>query len=241
MTVHAENKRLVNKLRATLYDLEVTKLERTLKDVFAADAEIHLAFPFEDLGGPAALLEQAYRPLIDAVPDLERRDYIVVAGAGKDEDLAGDWVGCAGFYTGVLEHAWLDIPPTRHPVTMRFHEFFRVEAGRVVEMQALWDIPELMLQASAWPLTPSLGVEWVVPGPATQDGLTTANYDAARADSSRQHVFNMLNGLQKHKEQGVAAMGLETYWHPQMFGTVLRASAPTAASAGFATGTKSPS
>ena len=217
MNVHDQNKNLIHTFRAALYDLEAGRLERQFAEVFAADAEIHLAFPFEDLGGPAALLEQAYRPLIDAVPDLERRDYIVVAGAGKDEDLAGDWVGCAGFYTGVLEHAWLDIPPTRHPVTMRFHEFFRVEAGRVVEMQALWDIPELMLQASAWPLTPSLGVEWVVPGPATQDGLTTANYDAARADSSRQHVFNMLNGLQKHKEQGVAAMGLETYWHPQMF------------------------
>ena len=46
-----------------------------------------------------------------------------------------------------------------------------MEGGKVVEMQALWDIPELMMQARAWPMAPGLGREWQVPGPATQDGL----------------------------------------------------------------------
>ena len=73
MNVHDENKNLIHTFRAALYDLEAGRLERQFAEVFAADAKIHLAFPFEDLGGPAALLEQAYRPLIDAVPDLERR------------------------------------------------------------------------------------------------------------------------------------------------------------------------
>jgi hypothetical protein len=56
---------------------------------------------------------------------------------------------------------------------LRFHEFFRIEAGSIVEMQALWDIPAVMMQASAWPMTPSLGVEWLVPGPASQDGVAS--------------------------------------------------------------------
>lgn len=30
---------------------------------------------------------------------------------------------------------------------MRYHEFFRIEDSKVVEMQALWDIPQVMLQA----------------------------------------------------------------------------------------------
>lgn len=58
-------------------------------------------------------------------------------------------MGCAGFYTGVFERPWLDIPPTQQPVTMRFREFFRIEAGKVAEMQALWDVPAVVLQASA--------------------------------------------------------------------------------------------
>lgn len=75
------------------------------------------------------------------------------------------------FYTGLFAAPFLDIPPTRHMVHMRFHEFFRFEEGRVVEIQALWDLPEVMMQAGAWPMAPSLGREWHVPGPATQDEL----------------------------------------------------------------------
>mgnify|MGYP005842022707 CR=1 FL=1 len=47
---------------------------------------------------------------------------------------------------------------------MRFHEFYRIEAGRVEGIQALRDIPEVMMQASAWPVAPSHGREWLVPG-----------------------------------------------------------------------------
>ena len=99
--VHDQNKTLVAKLRAALYDLELSRLEKTLSEVFAADAKIQLAFPFEDVPGPGALFE-VYKTLAHAVPDLERRDTIVIAGTGTGTDLAGNWVGCAGFYTGVF-------------------------------------------------------------------------------------------------------------------------------------------
>ena len=216
MNVHDRNRQLIRNLGSALYDLDPAGLGTQLEDIFAPEAQIHLSFPFEDLDGPSALVEAAYRPLLAALPDLERRAYIVMAGAGKEEDIAGNWVGCAGFYTGVFEEPWLNIPPTRQPVTLRFHEFFRVENERIVEMQALWDIPEVMMRARAWPMVPGLGVEHLAPAPATQDGLVDGPYNAARADSSRQLVQDMLSGLQKHREQGVAAMGLETYWHPKM-------------------------
>ena len=212
---HDQNKRLIHKFRAFLYDLELNRLEGQLGEVFTPDAKIQLAFPFEDVPGPEALFE-IYKALAHAVPDLERRDTILIAGTGADGDLAGDWVGCAGFYMGVFERPWLAIPPTQQPVTMRFHEFFRIEAGRVVEMQALWDLPEVMLQASAWPMSPSLGIDWLVPGPATQDGLAVEAYDVQRAGSSRQLVADMLSGLEKHREHGAEAMQLDADWHPKM-------------------------
>ena len=67
---------------------------------------------------------------------------------------------------------------------MRYHEFFRIEDDQIVEMQALWDIPQVMMQADAWPMTPSLGVEWLIPGPATQDGIITSPYNKSNADTS---------------------------------------------------------
>ena len=211
--VHARNKAALAPLRAAQYNYQAEAVRAALGQVFRPDALVHLATPFEDLDGPEGLYQQAYRPLQQAIPDLERRDTIVMAGASPQ---GHDWVGCCGYYTGTFVRPWLDIPPTGHQVAMRFHEFYRMVDGQVVEMQALWDIPELMLQAGAWPLAPSLGREWQVPGPATQDGLVAGPRDAARAERSLQLVLDMLAGLSRYATGGVAAMRLEQYWHPRM-------------------------
>lgn len=209
--IHRHNKQLIGKFRAALYDCDASLLKDQLQEVFAPDCRIRLAFPFEDLDGPDALYERAYRPLLAAVPDLERRDFILMAGEANGDN----WVGCGGHYMGVFEQPWLDIPPTRHAVAMRYHEFFRVANDKVVEMQALWDIPQVMMQAQAWPMTPSLGVEWLIPGPATQDGIITAPHDKSRAAASLQLVLDMLMAL-KRSPQGVEKMELDRYWHPKM-------------------------
>ena len=209
--IHSRSKRHIAPFRAALYDCDAARLPAQLRAVFAPDCQIHLAFPFEDLDGPDALYERAYLPLLAAMPDLERRDFIVTAGESQGEH----WVGCAGHYVGVFEKPWLDIPPTRHVAAMRYHEFFRMEAGKVVEMQALWDIPQVMMQANAWPLSPSLGVEWVVPGPAMADGIVSGPYDPQQSAASKNLVLDMLLAL-KRSPQGPAAMELDKYWHPKM-------------------------
>ena len=211
--IHTANKQAIQPLRAALYDLDAATLPKTLQQVFAADAAIQLATPLETMLGPDALYEQAYQPLIHAIPDLERRDYILMAGPA--EDKVAHWVGCAGNYIGVFERPWLDIPPTGHVVGMRYHEFFCIEEGKIVEMQALWDIPQVMMQARAWPMTPSLGVDWLAPAPATQDGIITAPRDDEHSAFSLQLVGDMLRDLGKSSE-GPEAMQLDKRWHPKM-------------------------
>jgi predicted ester cyclase len=211
LDIHQHNRQFIGEFRAALYDCDAAVLPNHLRELFTHDCDVHLAFPFEDLAGPDGLFEQAYRPLLTAIPDLERRDLIVMAGQANRDN----WVGCAGFYTGVFERPWLDIPPTQHVIALRYHEFFRIEDDRVVEMQALWDIPQVMMQADAWPMTPSLGVEWLVPGPAAQDGIIAGPYDKARAAASTQLVLDMLTAL-KRSPQGVEAMELDRFWHPKM-------------------------
>lgn len=210
--LHAQHRTALSGLRRALYNYESGAVDRALRALFQPQAAVHLATPLEDLDGPQGLFEHAFEPLHRAIPDLERRDTIVIAGPGAD---GGDWVGCCGYYTGTFVRPWLDIPPTGHQVSLRFHEFFRMEDGKVAEMQALWDIPELMMQARAWPMVPSLGREWHVPGPATQDGILAGPHDAARSSASRQLVQDMLAGLAKFATGGVAAMELEKYWHPR--------------------------
>jgi predicted ester cyclase len=207
-----QNKQLLTPLRQALYNFEPERVRAVLCDTFRADARVHLAYPLEDLDGPEGLFDEALLPLYQAIPDLERRDTIVMAGTTPADT---QWVACCGYYTGSFEYPWLDIPPTHHQVSMRFHEFYRVEDGQVAEMQALWDIPELMMQAGAWPMVPSLGREWHVPGPATQDGLSDRVGDDALTAASFDLVLNMCESLGNHATGGVEAMQLDKFWHPR--------------------------
>ena len=212
MDPHNTNKATIRAFRSALYDFDRGRLSSVVNNVFDPGCAVHLANPFEDLDGPGGLLDQALFPLADAVPDLERRDTIVIAGSV----LGQDWVGCAGYYTGLFERPWLKIPPTYHQISLRFHEFYRMEEGRVIEMQALWDIPEVMMQAQAWPMAPSVGREWHVPGPATQDGIVAPPHDEKKATSSVKLVSDMLQRLSRFADGGVKAMALDQYWHPKM-------------------------
>lgn len=210
--IHSRNKQTIASFRQALYDYEPGTVRDVIDDLFGADALVRLAYPFETLEGPDALHAVVYRELQQAIPDLERRDTIVMAGPTQH---GNNWVGCCGYYTGSFQKPWLAIPPTGHQVAMRFHEFFRLEEDRVVEMQALWDIPEVMMQAGAWPMAPSLGREWQVPSPAPQNGLVPGPWNAAESAASLQVVADMCAGLGRYADGGVEAMQLNRYWHPR--------------------------
>ncbi|WP_417818754.1 ester cyclase [Tritonibacter scottomollicae] len=214
MDVHTQNKALIAPLRAAMYDFDAAGVRAALGSVCTPDVLFRFCHPFGDLTGVEAFFDAVYAGLFKAWPDLERRDTIVIAGP---DEFGNDWVGAGGYYTGVFTAPWLDIPPTGHQVSMRFHEFYRIVDGKVVEVQALWDIPEVMMQANAWPMAPSLGREWHVPGPATQDGLVPGPYDAEKGAATCQHIIDMLEHLKKHPAQGgPEVMEMERFWHPRM-------------------------
>src|SRR6056297_1433200 len=163
-----EHKQILNAFRTAMYEGDQATACAALEDASKPDAAFHLSHPFETLKGPGAFLNEAVLPLFKAMPDLERRDFIVIAG---DDEHGHNWVGCGGFICGTFVKPFLDIPATGHIAHMRYHEFFRIEDGKIAEYQAIWDIPELMMQANAWPLSPSLGREWNIPAPASGDGF----------------------------------------------------------------------
>lgn len=205
------NRSLIRHLCDVMYDWSSPVVAETLRELLAPDAIVHLGCPFGDLDGADGWFDEALEPLAVSIPDLERRTTILTSGTTEEGE---HWVGCAGYYTGTFAKPWLDIPPTNRQVALRFHEFFRVVSGKVVEVQALWDIPHVMMQANAWPMGPSLGREWQVPGPSTQDGLGT-NRDLARTEESYAVVRTMLEDMSKHPAEPVEAMNLEKYWHPK--------------------------
>lgn len=212
--LHSTHKDLLASMRAAMYDFDPSTVRKALHALCAPDVVFNLAFPFETTLGVDAYCDTAYAPLHAAIPDLERRDFIVMGGPTPE---GTHWVGCGGYYTGTFSAPWMDIPPTGHVVHMRFHEFYRFEGGKVVEMQALWDIPELMMQARAWPMMPALGREWHVPGPATCDGLVPGPYDGEQGAATCQHIIDMLEHMKRHPAQGgPEVMEMARFWHPRM-------------------------
>lgn len=182
-----------------------TALNRTL----SSHANIRMCYPFGDIIGPEAFYQSCYAPLLCALPDLERRDLIVMAGTTPEGQ---DWAGCMGNYMGTFVAPFLGIPPTGQLAHMRYHEFFRIEDGRVTEMQGIWDIPELMMQANAWPMAPQLGAYLCTPGPMSGDGLNVSGDGSAALD----HVVAMLEDLCRHPANpDPKVMRLEKYWHPR--------------------------
>ena len=211
---HAANRGRLDVLRAAQYDGDEAAMRAALDKVAAPDSMFRLAHPFGDMTGPQDFYDGALATLKAAWPDVERRDWLVMAGR---DDAGADWVGCGGHFVGTFTAPFLDIPPTGHLAHMRFHEFYRFTDGKVTEYQALWDIPEVMMQAGAWPMVPSLGREFCIPGPASGDGLIRAARDEDQSEVSRQLIIDMLEHMKRHPSQGGAeVMDMPRFWHPRM-------------------------
>ena len=202
-------KSVLEPYRAAMADASETPVRAALDTTFAPDADLRLCHPFGDLTGPEALWDTAIAPLLGALPDLERRDMILLAGTTPQGE---DWIGCMGTFMGTFLAPFLGIPPTGQLAHMRYHEFFRVEDGRITEMQAIWDLPELMMQARAWPMAPQLGAFLCTPGPMSGDGLCVMGEGQAALD----HVVAMLTALCRHPaDPDPAVMELDRFWHPR--------------------------
>ena len=109
MDRHSQHKANIAPLRHVMAEFETEALRAQFKALCVPDVVFRLAFPFKTVTGVDAYVDTAYAPLARAVPDLERRDYIVMAGPTPE---GADWVGCAGYYTGTFIAPWLNIPPT---------------------------------------------------------------------------------------------------------------------------------
>ena len=200
-------KSVIKPLQSAMMDFAELPVRSALNNLLTPKAKLQICYPFGELIGPESLYEGAYSQLFNSIPDLERRDIITMAGTTPEGQ---DWVGTMGNYMGTFVKPWLNIPATGHLTHMRFHEFFKIEDGAVSEMQAIWDIPEVMVQARAWPLAPQLGSFLCTPAPMTQDGLCISG----NGDMALKRVLAMLTDLCHHPaEGGPEIMRLSTHWH----------------------------
>ena len=191
---------------------DASAFEAALAGCYAPEVLWHGPDPINDLAGMPTLLERFWRPLQHAFADLDRRDDILLGDHFRDQP----WITATGHFSGSFVQEWLGIPPTGKLVNLRFGEFCRIEAGRIVEVYLIVDWLDLMRQAGRWPrlLPPALGSSERIPGPATGDGILLAAGDAAARLQSLRLVEAMIAGLMEYDGRNLSSMHQQDFWAP---------------------------
>lgn len=182
------------------------------------DCEFHVSHPMNLLIGAANVVARLYEPMLQAFPDLARRADIFMAGQwdGHIDGGGGLWVATTGHYLGTMRASWLGIPASGRTAFVRYGEFYRWVDGRIVEARVLLDLVDVARQCGVPILPPSSGVELLVPGPVTHDGLLLGPSDPARSKASLDLVMAMIGGLKRFDRKDLHSMGMEQYWTPDM-------------------------
>lgn len=186
--------------------------EGAIRQLFHKTIAWHGPHPLNEVAGVDAYLTRVWRPLVTALPDVERRDDIVIAGRFK----AGDWTAALGHLVGTFAAPWLEIPPTGRTLSIRYGEFLRYEGGRAVEAYTIYDLLDVFRQAGIRLTAPSLGAEERWAAPATHDGIVPEPADPAETAASTAAVDAMLQGLGAYDGRTLASMGQVRFWAPAM-------------------------
>jgi predicted ester cyclase len=136
----------------------------------APDCLWEVSAPLAPLVGPDAVETGFLAPLRAALSGLHRRDEIFIGGQNR-RATGGTWCAAVAHYVGNFTAPLWGIAPSQHLVFLRAGEFYRIENGRIVQARIILDLPDLMRQAGRMPFPFSYGLEGLMPGPATQDGV----------------------------------------------------------------------
>lgn len=159
-----QNKRVVWDFWQQLNDSRPGDMTGVIEAHVAENVSWHGPHPINDLKGVDAVIEQFWRPLRVAFPDLKRRCDLLIGGHEH-------WVGAIGYFDGTFTQAWLGIPATGRPTHIRFGEFSAVYDGKIILTYLILDLPEVLRQAGFDLVPRGLGAEEPVPGPQSRDGI----------------------------------------------------------------------
>ncbi|MEO1444581.1 MAG: hypothetical protein AAFV33_29580, partial [Chloroflexota bacterium] len=177
--------------------------------------------PINQLDTTEEVVEQFWRPLFTAFPDLKRETFIFSGGESNGRVDGGEdgreWVCGLGNFVGTFEADWLTIPASHTEVAIRWGEFCRMEGGKIAETYILLDIPDLMRQAGYPVLPPDRGEEGLWPAPMNNDGVLLDEQDADETDKSMQLIRAMIyDGLNSFDESELQSMGMADFFREDM-------------------------
>lgn len=189
-----------------------------LAGIYHPDAEWRGSHPWNEMRGVDAIAQRVWQPLLQAFPDLERRDDLLIGGVYEGRV----YVGCVGHLVGTFRRDWQGIPATDQVICLRYGEFHQMVDGRIAQSTVLVDILDFIRQAGFWPMAPSLGQEGMWLGPRGGDGLVFEAQDPEVSAASLKLTMDMQSALGAYDDtanggrDGLLNMPQKEYWHPKM-------------------------
>ncbi len=214
-------KRVVLDYYADLDSATVDDVAAVLRKHTTDDYAWRSVHPFGEQDGADAVAERFWVPTIEAFAPLQRRPDVFLAGESV-VDAPDVWVCQMGHLLGLFDAPWLDIPPTRKMLFLRYAEFHRVVGDQIAETALFVDVISVMRQAGHYPLPPATGSSHIHPGPATHDGLLFEPQDPAGGEATMDLVHRMVADLTEANEtatEGGDFMPREVLartWHEDM-------------------------
>jgi SnoaL-like polyketide cyclase len=192
--------------------------EASCRELLTPDSLWVVSHPANELIGPQAVAAGFFAPLQAALPDLERRTDLYFGGWWDGLICGGEgfWVTCTGHYLGTFRADLFGIPHNDEPVWLRFGEFYRMVGGRIAEARILLDLVDLARQVGRPILPKPTGMELLIPGPRTQDGLLLTATDPKKGQACLDLVMQMIGGLSSYDKTDLKSMGMTRFWHPDM-------------------------
>ncbi|MEM9465979.1 MAG: ester cyclase [Actinomycetota bacterium] len=176
------------------------------------DVVFHGPAPIGRLDGAGAVFDSIHVPLNRALLSSRWEPYLFLGGRWDDEV----WVAHSGHITGVFVEPLWGIPPSGRTAALRYGDFARVEAGRVVELRVLFDIVGFAAQAGIHLLPEPPARNHLPPGPAARNGMILDSSDPRATSDTLQLVEDMLGGCNRLDGSDLASMGMAAYWHDDM-------------------------
>lgn len=172
--------------------------------------------PFHEQPDATQAVEIFWKPLRESFTALQRRVDVFFAAENSinehdkkdpsspvEQDNNIVWTCQMGHFMGLMDKAWLDIPPTGRLVFIRFAEFHRINAGKIEETALFIDLISVMRQAGQYPLPPSTGASFLYPGPATGDGLLYSPQAAEQGQTTLKLINKMIEDLSAANERAL--------------------------------------
>ena len=217
MSSNQLNKKAVWEFWQAQESASAAELPEVIKAVTASNIKWFGPDPINALPDIESYIEDYWRPLNQAFPDLKRQTHIFIGGQSNGRvdgtDDGQEWVGATGYLSGTFANDWLDIPASGKKARIRWGEFCLIENGKIVTVYFLLDLIDLMQQAGIYVLPPALGKDHHYPPP--KDGpaiLLDAQNEIESARSLaliREFLFESLNSYDQSELQ---SMGVAQYF-----------------------------